>query len=184
MTRTRRITADEIIALGPCSNWPHKLIRARIGRGKTPTEIATASDVSIGDRLWVLTGYAAHVDRKLLVLWAAGCAQDARDTIADEDARDAADVAIQTTVAWAEGCASEQDCREASNGAYAYSAAGAAYAANYAAYAAYLHRCKYSNPWEIHGTRSRLRPEMRRSSLKRSAIRCLLSSRETKSPTT
>ena len=140
-----KITADEIIAMNPCASWPHDVIRKRIGKGKTPTQIAKSEDVPITDRHWLLTNYAARNNRIHLVLWAAGCAQDVRDRIHGEDSRDDADCAIQTAVAWAEGCATEQDCRDAyvaaasasvsvsvSVSAAAAAAASAAYAAAYA----------------------------------------------------
>ncbi len=137
-----KITADEIIAMNPCASWPHDVIRKRIGKGKTPTQIAKSEDVPIADRHWLLTNYAARNNRIHLVLWAAGCAQDVRDRIHGEDSRDDADCAIQTAVAWAEGCATEQDCRDAyvasvsvSVSVSAAAAASAAYAAAYADYA-------------------------------------------------
>ncbi len=90
--------------------------------------------VSVADRRWALTQVAASLPggRQVLVLWAAGCAQDVRYRAYDEDRLDALDVAIQTATAWAEGCATEADCRDAAP--YA-SAAYAAYAASYAPYA-------------------------------------------------
>ncbi len=129
-----KITADEIIALRPC--WSDTEVRAAVGRGKTPRQIAEATRVSAADRRWVLTRLAARTPkgRRALALWAAGCAQDVRHLITDEDARDAADVCIATVVAWSEGVATTQDCADAA--AYAYAVAATAFAAAYAAYAA------------------------------------------------
>ena len=48
--------------------------------------------------------------RRKLVLWAAGCVQDVRYLINDEDLLDAIDCAIQTAVAWVCG-GSGEDCQ-------------------------------------------------------------------------
>jgi hypothetical protein len=132
-----RVTAEAVLALRPC--WTEGRVREAIGTGKTPTEIAAATPVLIQDRRWVLTRLAAQTreGRKLLVLWAAGCAQDVLHSITDEDTRDAAGTAIQTATAWAEGCATEQDCRDAADAADACAAAAAYYAANASTAAAY-----------------------------------------------
>jgi hypothetical protein len=134
------VTAAEIIALQPCAAWTEERIRRVVGRGKTPTQIAKLADASIGDRRWALTGLAARTDagRRALVSWAAGCAQDVANLATDEDA---ARCAISMAVAWAEGCATTDEVRDAACAAYAsyayaryFAYAGAAaYAAAYAA---------------------------------------------------
>jgi hypothetical protein len=146
-----KITAEEIIALQPC--WSDDRIRTAIGRGKTPTQIAKAKDVSILDRRWVLTRLCARTadGRRALVLWAAGCAQDVRHVITDEDVRAAAyhtRVAASASYAAAYAAADAADAADAayaaasasasaSASAAAASSADAAYAAaNAAAYAA------------------------------------------------
>jgi hypothetical protein len=142
------ITVDDILALRPCGLWPLERIRAAVGAGKTPTQIARSGE-SISDRRWVLTQLCARTreGRNTLVLWAAGCAQDVRHLITNEETRDAADCAIQTAVAWAHGGATAEDCQEArrqiwdtpaaaADAAAAYAYAAAAAAADYAAYAA------------------------------------------------
>jgi hypothetical protein len=136
-----KITAEEIIALQPC--WTNEEVRQAVGKGKTPTEIATFEDASIADRRWVLTRLCARTadGRRELVLWAAGCAQDVRHVIIDEDERDAADLAVAMATAWAEGCATEQECCDAAfaaaYAAYAHTTTNAvSYAASYAASAA------------------------------------------------
>jgi hypothetical protein len=142
----KKITVDEILALKPC--WPEDKLRKLVGKGKTLTQIANAKSVDIADRRWVLTRLAARNDAgmRVLVLWAAGCAQDVRHLVSDdEDMRDAVDVAIQSATAQAEGCATSEDCRDAAYAAnaasdaayYAANAADAAYAASYAASAAF-----------------------------------------------
>jgi hypothetical protein len=125
-----KITAEDVLALRPC--WDEPRLRAAIGKGMTYREIATAAGVSVGDRRWVLTRLAARTreGRTQLVLWAAGCAQDVRDKITNEDLQDATDCAIQTAVAVAMGSATAEDAMEARR------QVSAAYAAAYAAYAA------------------------------------------------
>lgn len=136
-----KITTDDIMALRPCLNWPAGRVRAAVGAGVTYRQIAEADHVGIADRRWLLTRLAARTaeGRRALVLWAAGCAQDVRHLIADEDARDAADYAIQNAVAWTEGAADEDDCRAAAaTAAYAAAAYYAAAADRAAARAVYV----------------------------------------------
>lgn len=97
-----KITAEEIIDLRPC--WRPEDIRVAAGTGVTLYQIATARDVSVSHRRWVLTRLASRTDagRRALVLWAADCAQGVRHLIPRGEARDAADCAIQAAVAWVE----------------------------------------------------------------------------------
>ena len=129
------ITADDIMILHPCPDWPRERVATIVGAGITPTEIARRPDIPIADRRWVLSQLLAVRDRRALVRWACECAQDVRGTL-DEDARDAADCAIQTAVAWTEGAVTAEDCRMAAADAAAYAAYAAARAAARAAYAA------------------------------------------------
>jgi hypothetical protein len=132
------ITADEILACSPCRAWPAERVRALVGDGITPEALARRADVSLADRRWALTQVLARRDRHALVRWACDCAVSVRHLLAG-DALDAADLAVQTALAWCEGDAPEEDCRAAYAAANAdYAAAWAAYAATYAAaYAAW-----------------------------------------------
>jgi len=132
-----KITTDDIMTLRPCPDWPRERVAAVVGAGINPTEIARHPDIPVDDRRWVLSQLLAVRDLRALVSWACECAQDVRHLIADEAARDAVDCAIQTAIAWTEGAATAEDCRDAAHAAYAAAYAYAdARAANYAAYAA------------------------------------------------
>jgi hypothetical protein len=131
-----RITPEELLSLRPC--WSEARVRERVPpRGLTYHQIATARDVAISARQWVLTRLAARTDtgHRQLVLWAAGLAQAVRGHIPEGEARDAADLAVQTAVAWAEGQVTKDECPASA----AYAAYYAANAAAYAAYAAYAY---------------------------------------------
>jgi hypothetical protein len=136
----RKYTYEDVASLNPC--WlrddREAELRERLRGGKTALQIARASDVSVENRRWVLVRLASRQarGRQLLVTWAAACAQDVRGRLSG-DAQDAADVAIQVAVAWADGVGTEQDGRDAT--AAAYAAAYAAYAASAADADAHAH---------------------------------------------
>lgn len=139
------LTTDTIMALCPCAAWPRERVAAVVGDGLTPAQLAAHKDVHSADRRWALTRYAATLPegRRLLVRWAAGCAQDVVHLITDEDAHDAALTAICTAVAWTEGHATQEDCRAAgcaaSDAAYAASADADTSASAYAASASVVY---------------------------------------------
>ncbi len=126
----KTIKAEDVIALRPC--WGAEEIRAQIGRGKTPTQIAKAAHVSIADRRWVLTRLAARTTEGCLalVVFAAGCAQDVQHLITNEDLANCALECIATTTAYSEGHATRQDCYDARDGLWSADASAAATAAS------------------------------------------------------
>lgn len=77
---------------------------------RTTFAIATDARAPVEERCLVLTQLAARTvaGHRALVLWAAGCAQDVAHLVASDD--DAARCAISTAVAWAQGCATAEDC--------------------------------------------------------------------------
>lgn len=135
-----KITLADVLSLNPC--WLHdgraSELRQRLAKPLTPTQIAEASDVSPGDRRWVLTRLLAARDHLALVRWAAGCALDVAH-LAGED-EDVALAAVAAAVEWAEGCGSTDRCRTAAytaDATYSASAWSAAASASEAACAAY-----------------------------------------------
>lgn len=113
------ITADEIIDCGPCSDYPHDLIRSLVGEGKTPQEIADSGHRQV---FWALTNVLARRDRATLISWLWQC-------LGDPDVLAA--VPSYAKPAWDEMVAAP------GNAPLAYKAADAAAAYAYASYAAY-----------------------------------------------
>lgn len=70
----RVYTADEIIALGPCEEWPHDRICQLVGDGVTLRQIADYDGADHDERIWVLLRLAP---RKAAILWACDCAERA-----------------------------------------------------------------------------------------------------------
>lgn len=95
---------------------------------------------TIEDCRWVLIQILARRDVRALVRWAAGCASDVLPLLSGV-ARDDAECAIQTAVAWAEGHATAEDCRDAADciddTAMALPVTCVYYAASAVAFAAY-----------------------------------------------
>ena len=133
------ITLQDIKAVHPC--WRPERLEARVpSAGATWSDIAKASDVSVQDRRWLLTQLAVRTreGRSLLVLWAAGCAQDVVHLIPDGDLKDASLNCIAAAAAWAQepSAARAADAADAADAARAARAAAATYAAADAADAA------------------------------------------------
>lgn len=131
------ITYDQIAALNPC--WLREgraeELRRRVGDGVTAMQIATAADVSINDRRWLLTNLLARgprPDLRALVRWACSCALDAVDavdTIRDWHIEGATRSLIETTLRWCDGDATIEEVwryRDAADAAAAADAADAA----------------------------------------------------------
>jgi hypothetical protein len=146
---TRLITADDIIALNPCSAWPADKIRRMVGRGITADRIARDERIPLADRRWVLCHLLARgpqPDRPALVRWSCAIALRAVDHITDEESHAAARECIETAIRWSVGDATADQVWSARSLVYdhwpaayaaAYAADAAAYDAAYAAYAAY-----------------------------------------------
>lgn len=124
------ITYDQIAALNPC--WLREgraeELRRRVGDGVTAMQIATAADVSINDRRWLLTNLLARgprPDLRALVRWVCACALDAVDTIRDWHAEGVARSCIETALRWCDGDASIEEVRRDRDAAAAADAAAA-----------------------------------------------------------
>jgi hypothetical protein len=122
-SRTDLITADRILALRPCRDYPAKRVRALV-----PTCGVYAADAAPllaalprRDAHWVLSRLLCVEDR---VTWARGCAERAGDYAANAAANAAANDAAYAAASYAAAAAADAS--------YAY----AAYAASYAAAAA------------------------------------------------
>jgi hypothetical protein len=113
MTTTTPITADEILACDPCSDWPPARIRALVGDGIAPAVLARHPDVPRVDRRWVLTQVLARRDRRALVHWACDCCDCVAGVRRLLPGGTAADLAVKTARAWCEGAATAEDCRAA-----------------------------------------------------------------------
>jgi hypothetical protein len=48
------ITPEMVMAAGPCSDWTEERVRAVLGDGMTPREIAELEEVYLADRAWAL----------------------------------------------------------------------------------------------------------------------------------
>jgi len=152
------ITADEILALGPCwtrdgyelagerynSHAAEETIRQLVGNGVSAAQIAADERLTLPDRRWLLCHYLARGPRRdlpALVQWAAECAQDAVDRVVvagqmDEDTEAVSRQAIEAAIRWTE--------ERTAAAAAAAVAADAADAAAYAAYAAAADAAAYA----------------------------------------
>ncbi len=95
------ISFDDIWNLKPC--WPIVTLQNRVPPGGTTyTDIASAADVILADRRWLLTHLAARTKagRSVLVLWAAECANSVSHLV-PESCRATAVAAIQAAINWA-----------------------------------------------------------------------------------
>ncbi len=135
------ISLDDIWNLKPC--WSIVTLQNRVPPGGTTyADIASADDVSLADRRWLLTQLAARTKagRSVLVLWAAECANSVFHLV-PESCRATAVAAIQAAINWAHNPTGASAAALTAAAAHAAArAARAAYAADAARAAAYAAR--------------------------------------------
>jgi hypothetical protein len=121
------LTADAIMALNPCEEYPRDRVRELLGGDAIEWSALVPVLLTIHreDARWLVTHLLWATSPQALVLWAADCAERPLATLADERTRKVCAATLATTRAWCRGEATDGEVRAARAAAWAAEAAAA-----------------------------------------------------------